>query len=447
MSPAHPIAPVRPRRPRSATRAATGTVLALGALVAAPGLHAQAARGDDEPNRQDRVETIDVDSEARLGFRAGSRLRVKPRSYYLDRDRDSGADSVAWALGGALEYRSGWAWDRLQLAGSVFTSQKLYGPADEDGTRLLKPGQEGFTVLGEAHLTLRLGAGNGIRAGRQTFDLPYLARQDVRMAPHTFEAIAVGRPVAQGFGYIAGYVDRFKGNDADRFVPMSVAAGAPGSDEGLGLLAAQYVFEDGSLVGATQQTSFDVMRTLFVKAEKSFALGGDASVRGHVQYTDQRSSGEALIGTFATHLAAFKLELSLPSTSMRIAHSRAGCCMGLQSPFGGSPNYLSIIVDNFDRAGEDAWLVGMSHDFSALGAPGLAAFWNVSRGDTPDVGLHASPDETEYDLTLDYRFGEQHPLGGLALRVRGAWVDQDEALGGVDFLDFRVIANYTFDLP
>ncbi len=420
--------------------------LPLALALVMPALHAQETRGDDEPNRQDRVETLDVDHEGRQGFVEGSALILKPRTYYLNRDRDIDPDSVAWALGGALEYRSGWAWDRIQLGGTLYTSQKLYGPDDKDGTLLLKPGQEGFTVLGEAYITARLGGGNGIRVGRQSFDLPYLARHDIRMVPNTFEAIAIGRPVNEGFGYIAGYVDRIKTKNADEFVPMSEAAGAPGSDEGLGLLAAQYVFNDGSLFGATYQEAFEVSQTLFVKAEKSFQLTPDVSIRGYAQYTDQRSTGDALIGEFATHLTSLKAELFTANASFRLAHSRAGCCKGLQSPFGGPPNYLSIIVDNFDRAGEDAWMIGMSYDFASLGVPGFSAFSNISNGDTPDSGPNASPDETEYDLTVDYKFRQETVLEGLSLRVRGAWIDQDEDLGGNDFFDFRIIANYAFDL-
>ena len=73
-------------------------------------------------------------------FWRGTRLAVKPRSYYFDRDRDIG-DSVAWALGGSLEYLSGYWHQRLRVAATLHTSQKLYGPGDKDGTLLLKRGQ------------------------------------------------------------------------------------------------------------------------------------------------------------------------------------------------------------------------------------------------------------------------------------------------------------------
>ncbi|HEY5802730.1 MAG TPA: OprD family outer membrane porin [Lysobacter sp.] len=402
---------------------------------------------DQEPNQQDQVDGLQVKTAEPGGFWKGSSLVVKPRTYYLNRDRDQNQDNVGWALGGSIEFKSGWAADIFQVAATVYTSQELYGPQDKDGTQLFKPGPEPFTVLGEAYLTARFGDGNGLRIGRQSFDLPWLARHDIRMAPNTFEAIAVGRQAKTGLAYIAGYVDKIKRKNDDEFIPMSAAAGAAGSDEGLGMVGAQYTFLDGSLVGFTNQTSFDVMNTFFVKAEKSFDLSDDVSIRGYAQYTDQRSEGDELIGDFATHLVSVKGELFYPNASFRLAASQAGSDRGLQSPFGGPPNYLSIIVENFDRAGEEAYMVGASYDFKGVGVEGLSAFTNISTGNTPDSGPNASPDETEYDLTVDYRFGKASALDGLWVRVRGAYIDQDENdNNGDDFFDFRIILNYAFDI-
>lgn len=435
------------RLPSTGACLVLGALLVMGAPLSARAGQTPPTAADDEPNRQDQVKTIEIDDTDLPGFLEGTTLKLKPRSYYLNRDRDTNQDNVAWALGGALEYRSGWAWERIQLGGTVFTSQKLHGADDKDGTQLLKTGQKGFTVLGEAYITARIGAGSGLRVGRQSFDLPYLSRHDIRMVPNTFEAIAIGRPAKQGFTYLAGYVDAIKRKNDDRFISMSEAAGAAGSDEGLGMLAGQYTFADGSLIGGTVQESFEVMRTTFVKAEKSFPINNDFSIRAYAQYTDQRSVGDALIGQFGTHLVSVKGELFFPNGSVRIAASNTGKAKGIQSPFGGPPNYPAIIVDNFDRAGEKAWMLGGSYDFTSLGARGLSAFVNVSKGNTPDYGPAASPDETEYNLTVDYKFGAESALRGLAVRIRGAWIDQDTSIvKGDDFFDFRIILNYSYDL-
>ena len=400
---------------------------------------------DVEPNQQDQVDGLDPDHQ-RQGLWEGSTLVLKPRTYYLNRDRDTKPDNVGWALGGALEYRSGWWNDTVQVAATLHTSQILYGPTERDGTLLFAPGPEPITVLGEAYVTARLGGDAIFRIGRQSFDLPWMSKHDIRMIPNTFEAVAIGRQASKGWAYVAGYVSAIKLKNSDEFVSMSEAAGAPDTDNGVVLTGLQYTLEDGSLIGAVNQATVDVMNTFFIKGERSFELTEDASIRLYGQYTDQRSIGESLIGDFETYLLAVKAELFYKEFSFRLAASTAGDEKGLQSPYGGPPNYLSIIVDNFDRAGEDAWMVGASYDFKGVGINGLSAFTNISSGRTPDDGPVATPDETEYDLTIDYKFAEDSIAKGLWIRARGAWIDQDESEGGDDFFDFRIIVNYTYDL-
>ena len=62
----------------------------------------------------------------------------------------------------------------------------------------------------------------------------------------------------------------------------------------------------------------------------------------------------------------------------------------------------------------------------------------------PDSGSNASPDQSEFDVTLDYK-----PAAGLLkgfwFRLRGALVDQ-EGSGGTDLKDIRFIVNYDFPM-
>lgn len=397
-----------------------------------------------EPNQQSRVEPIEIDDKVLPGFVEGTSFVLKPRSYYLNRNRDSRPDNVGWALGGALEYKSGWWQENLRVAATLYTSQKLYGPSDKDGTLLFKPGPDAFTVLGEANLTWRFTENQGLRFGRQRFELPYLGSHDIRMVPNTFEAVAVGNKSPTGIAYIAGYVDAIKRKNDDEFIAMSKAAGAAGDDQGVVFAAARYAVKNGMLAGATYQRTLEVFDTFFAKIEQPFSKGSDTSLKGFLQYTGQRSTGEERIGNFSTSLIAVKLEWKKDRTTWRVAMSTTGEDAGIQKPYGNPANYLSVIVDDFDRAGEDAWLVGMSYDFQRVGPGDLSMFANIVTGNTPDSGANASPDETEYDITADYRI-KQGWANKLWLRTRLAFIDQDEDAGGDDFVDFRIIANYDFD--
>ena len=396
-----------------------------------------------EPNQESDVRSLDVDKTAAPGFFEGTSLVLAPRAYYLDRDRDKNPDNVGFALGGAVEYKSGWWLDQLRLNATLYTSQDVYGPSDKDGTLLFKPGPEGFTVLGEANLTWRFGEDTGVRIGRQRFELPYLGSHDIRVVPNTFEAIAIGDLSAKGLGWIAGYVDGIKRKNDDEFISMSEAAGAEGTDKGVAMGGARYIFPDGTHLAAINQHTFDVFNTFFVKAEKDFALTSGDRLGVNLQYTDQRSVGDDLIGAFDTNMIAAKFEFKQDVTTWRAAYSKTARDRGIQKPYGNPANYLSVIVDDFDRAGEEALLLGITHDFGRIGTGDVSMFANIVYGNTPDAGINASPDETEYDFTADFRVREGWS-DRLWLRVRAAYIDQDDSQGGDDFFDFRIIVNYDF---
>src|SRR5215831_5388085 len=102
-------------------------------------------------------------------------LTLKLRTFYYNRDthKVNAADSIneAWALGGSLAYQSGWYKDFLSVGAEVFTSQKLYGPRDRDGTLLLRPGQHEYTVVGQTYAQLQYKEHLAVLY-RQYFDLP-----------------------------------------------------------------------------------------------------------------------------------------------------------------------------------------------------------------------------------------------------------------------------------
>ncbi|MCK5383733.1 MAG: hypothetical protein KAJ65_08205, partial [Gammaproteobacteria bacterium] len=142
----------------------TATIL-LALLCSPPGVLAmpeyidaeQAVPGDVEENRDSiehafrRPDFYRPFKRLRESLQKGS-LSLGLRNYYLDRDREQLPDSEAWAQGGTLDYDSAWWKDRVRISSTLYTTQKLYGPSDKDGTLLLKTGQKSFTVLGEAFI-------------------------------------------------------------------------------------------------------------------------------------------------------------------------------------------------------------------------------------------------------------------------------------------------------
>ena len=101
-------------------------------------------------------------------------LDVNLRTYYFYRDKYDDSVSEAWAIGGALSYKSGWFLDHFGVGAVLYTSQPLYAPDDRDGTLLLKPGQEGYTVLGQLYGRIKLIEENFINIYRSEYNTPFI---------------------------------------------------------------------------------------------------------------------------------------------------------------------------------------------------------------------------------------------------------------------------------
>jgi hypothetical protein len=372
-------------------------------------------------------------------------VTFKPRSYYLNKQRTNDTDQLAWALGGALEYRSGSYRDRFSLGTTLYTSQKLHGPRDKDGTRLLRPEQKEFTVLGEAYLDIKLPYQLDTRLFRQKLNLPYLNKNDSRMAPNTFEAYTLfRREPGVRLNYGIGYVTRMKLRNKSSFKYMSEIAGAEGSNNGLGFAGVRYNVSKLINIGFAGYHTSDVINTFYTEANSAWSLGDDLAIRISGQYTKQKSTGDELIGDFNTGVYGIKFGVSYRQAILSLAYTSTDKNKGIQNPYGGYPGYASVIVKDFDRAGEDAWLIGLSYNAARFGLDGLTIFANYVDGNTPDSGSAASPDQQEFDITADYVFSKDI-ADGFWVRTRAAIVNQ-EGPDDVDQSDYRIILNYSIPL-
>ena len=168
-------------------------------------------------------------------------LKLHWRSYYFNRENPNGvkrelavlgARNEAWAFGGSAGYKSGWLFDMFGIGATFYGSAPLYAPKDKDGTLLLKPGQKGYYVLGEAYAALRYQDYLLVKGPRQLINQPYINPIDNRMTPNTFEGITAGGKV-DIIEYLAGYLWKIKPRNEDDFKFMSKQAGAAGSNDGV----------------------------------------------------------------------------------------------------------------------------------------------------------------------------------------------------------------------
>ncbi|MHC1741581.1 MAG: OprD family outer membrane porin [Syntrophobacteraceae bacterium] len=401
-----------------------------------------------KPERPRVTEWLKGQLENAPAFLRDSKLTFHIRSGYFFEEQFNNSKKEAGALGGWLEYQSGWLFDHLGVSATVYTSQPLYAPKDRDGTTMLEPGQEGFAVLGQAYGRIKLWGENEFRFFRQTYDNPFINKNDGRMVPNTFE----GYTFRGSFGdektcgalkYVAGYVSKIKERNEDQFVWMSEDAGA---DVKRGTIMAGALFSRGPWsLGAIEYSTADTINIFYAEAKHRWKLSDHWGLALSAQFSDQQSVGDNhLTGgePFQTAQGGVALDVSYRNAVLTAAFTSTDSDRDMISPWSSYPGYTSCQVRDFNRAGEDALMLKLSYDFKRF-VEGLTLYglYTTGTGRKSNSTGEDLPDENEFDADLQYRF--QHEwLKGLSLRFRYGTVHES---GGERIHQVRGFLNY--DLP
>ena len=373
-----------------------------------------------------------------------SKVTLHLRTYAMDR-HEPGAVNEAWAIGGWLGYRSGWLGDVLNFGLYEYTSQPLWAPPDASGTLLLGPDQQGYSVLGQAYVSLK-SFEQTLTGGRFEVNQPEVNPYDNRMTPQTFEGGKLDGQIG-AVNYFAGYLTADKTRNASTFVNFATVAGAPtGVSSPMWLIGLSgEASKDLSLRFSSYHVP-NILNSTYADASWSTALSDTYRLRLGAQAMYQASTGsDALTGSpFSTASGGLKADLIVGGATATLAYTQTGRGAAYQSPYGAWPGYTDMIIKNFDEAGQKAYLMGGTYDFAGLKIPGMVLNAAVVFGrDAINTSTGAAlPNWTEYDLTLDYRFSATHwPkwLRPLWIRARAALLDQP--VGG-NTTDYRIILNY-----
>ncbi len=383
-------------------------------------------------------------------FFRDTKLNFNIREYYFYRDKFDDSINEALALGGALSYQSGWFLDHFGIGAVLYTSQRLYGWQDRDGTLLLKPEQQGYTQVGQIYARVKLFEDNFINIYRYEYNTPYINKNDNRMTPNTFEGYTFqgaygGKDGAPGFRYGGGYITKIKERNSDRFVWMSEDAGAE-VNRGVFLFGGRFLYK-GLDIGAINYYSDDIINIFYTEGSYKLNVIERLGLLFSAQFTEQRSVGQNLLKGYSFHTNQFgvKSDISYGGAVLTLGYTQTYKGADMQSPWSGYPGYTSVQVQDFNRAGERAFIGKLSYDFTRLGLEGVTASvlfvhgWDRVDPSTKD----GVPNENEFDVDLQWR-PKWKFLKGLWLRARYAQVNQYQ--GPKDTIhDYRVIVNY--DVP
>lgn len=381
-------------------------------------------------------------------FLRDTTLAVRLRMHYCHVQTVTPMEREAWAAGGWVNYQSGWLLNGFQIGGTYYGSGPVYGPANKDGSLLLAPGQQGYSVLGEAFAALRYEKYALLKGYRQIVQQPFINRLDNRMTPNTFEGVTLAGEIGP-VEYFGGYLTQIKLRNADQFVPMSAAAGAPTSNHGVGLLDATFKPLPELVVKIAEQYGVNTFNTVFGQVEHRWPIGHDLHLQLGVQLIDQRAVGHALVATtrvskWVTRHASARVAVTYQGLTVKGSAGVTASGNKIQSPWGIYPGYLQTIGTQqpFNNANEKALGLGVVYDFSKVALPGLTVFSFIGRGVdsiNPVTGAHL-PNEMEYDLVLDYQPPE---MKGLWFRfMSGLFAPDDAARLGYQV---RFVTNW--DVP
>jgi hypothetical protein len=175
---------------------------------------------------------------------------------------------------------------------------------------------------------------------------------------------------------------------------------------------------------------------------------GGFGLRLSAQFTAQRSVGDNLLMgfPFSTNQVGVKGGASYGGAVLTLAYTRDAKGANIQTPWSGTPGYTSEIVDNFRNAGEQAFQVKGSYDFTGLRLPGLTAYVAFAHGwgSVSPTTKAPVPNDNEIDLDIQWR-PPAGTLKGLWLRFRYGHVEQWQGKKGVTD-QFQLIMNYDFSL-
>ncbi|CAA6676676.1 MULTISPECIES: OprD family outer membrane porin [unclassified Lentimonas] len=367
---------------------------------------------------------------------------IAPRAYYRYYDSGNGDTSEAFAIGGGLGLKSGMYQDFASIRLTAHTSQKVMSSSDDqdddDSAGLLR-GNNGYTVITEANLNLKIRDAD-FRLGIQLIDLPYINSNDSRMVPNTFEAYTIrstpdsDKALKYGLGYVHGMRER-TGSD---FESLSEQAGAENSDEGIYTFGLHYKLNENSNVGFVELNNPNTLNVFYLETNATLPLFDLIHLDAGFQFSDQRSIGNELIGSVSTQQYGVKLRASYEKLVSTLVFTHTGSDEKMLTPWGGSPSFNSMMISDFDRAGEKAIGGSLSYRFSGKADEGFVTSMRWTYGNTPDSGSNASPDQYEVNWNFDYY---PKSIPNLWFRLRTAKNHQDGS-DGDDAEDVRFIVNY-----
>ena len=129
-------------------------------------------------------------------------------------DLPSANTTYATGVGGVIKYETG-RWKNFNIAVGAYFSEKIGGlsgdPADGKlNTDFFDENGDSYAYLGEAYIDYAWSNGS-LRWGRQQIDSPFINTDNIRMLPHTYEALWIRYDPSELLHLEGGYTSKWAG--------------------------------------------------------------------------------------------------------------------------------------------------------------------------------------------------------------------------------------------
>ncbi len=387
-------------------------------------------------------------------FLRDSRVSIDARSYFRDAVNVPGSTNIeqAWASGGSISAETGKLFDLVSLGAVLYTSFPVVAPPQYGNTELLLRDQQGYAVFGQLYAQVHLGDAYEITLGRYLYNTPFVGAHDNRMSPNTFSGYRLtgtfeGDAGGPSFRYGVAYLDAIKPRAALAFQSMASAAGAPTSNAGVGLVGGLLTWGPAS-IGAINYYSQDLLNIFYTEGKLGHDFGGGFTALAAAQFVAQNSTGQTMINggkAFATNQLGMKVDLGYDTGILTLGYSVTDPGLGILTPWSANPFYTDALIQGFQRAGEQAVMIGLSHTLKPVGLPEIALAAHFFNGWTAAPAAGAPLVESEWDFHVDWR-PDHKPLEGLWFRVQygRSTVWQGGAVTASE--ELRVVLNYDLNI-
>ncbi|MGH8419617.1 MAG: OprD family porin [Pseudomonas sp.] len=408
------------------------------------------------------------DQSEATGFVEGSKLDVKTRNYYYNRNnKNGGVDDKDWTQGFFGNFSSGYTQGLIGVGIDAFgyAGFKLDGSDKYSGSGNLVTDSEGKNEdsFGKAGAAVKFRISKTeLKIGDMQPQNPVFAVGGTRLLPQTASGLTLQSSEIQGLDVEAGrFYSGTSQDDTNRDGEIwATYAGVTSKSATFG--GGKYSITDNLGVGFYYSKLEDVWNQYYGNVNYALPLTDDQSLAFDFNYYNTSDTGSAKAGDITNNTFSLSAAYSfLAAHTVTLAFQKVNG----NTPFdyigigdnnrGGDSIFLanSVQYSDFNGPGEKSWQARYDLNMAPYGVPGLSFMTRYINGkdidgDKIDAGspyqaYGYGSDGKHHETNVEAKYVVQTgPVKDLSFRIRQSWhrANADQAEGDVD--EFRLIVDY-----